>query len=97
MNHTDPTNKVFYIAVYDITHPKRLVKVLKIFRKYMNWVQNSAFEGELTAKQYQSLKQELLNVIKKDKDSIIFYHAEEQKHIGKKILGTEKNEITQFF
>ena len=97
MNHTNPSSKVFYIAVYDITSPKRLPKVLKIFRKYMNWVQNSAFEGELTAKQYKSLKDELLNVIKKDKDSIIFYHAEEQKHIGKKILGTEKNEITQFF
>ncbi len=97
MNPTNPSNTVFYIAVYDITEPKRLVKVLKIFRKYMTWVQNSAFEGELTAKQYQQLANELQRVIKKDKDSIIFYHAEEQKHIGKKILGIERNEITQFF
>lgn len=63
----------------------------------MNWVQNSAFEGELTAKQFQSLKEELLEIINKDKDSIIFYYAEEQKHIGKKNLGVEKNEVTQFF
>ncbi len=96
MNHTEPVSTMFYIAVYDITDPRRISKVLKIFRKYMNWVQNSAFEGELTAKQYQRLKEELERVIKKDKDSIIFYHAEEQKHIGKKILGLEKNEITQF-
>lgn len=96
MNHTDPVNTVFYIAVYDIANPKRLPRVLKIFRKYMHWVQNSAFEGELTAKQYQKLKEELTRAIDAKTDSIIFYHAEEQKHIGKKILGIEKNEITQF-
>jgi len=97
MNHTEPVNQVFYIAVYDIESPKRLTKVLKTFRKYMNWVQNSAFEGELTAKQFQALKEELHEIINKEKDSVIFYHAEEQKHIGKKILGIEKNEITKFF
>ncbi|MDF1610541.1 MAG: CRISPR-associated endonuclease Cas2 [Stygiobacter sp.] len=97
MNHTEPVSKVFYIAVYDITQPKRLAKALKTFRKYMNWVQNSAFEGELTARQFQDLKDELLKIINKEKDSVIFYHAEEQKHIGKKIIGIEKNEITQFY
>ncbi|MCX7874613.1 MAG: CRISPR-associated endonuclease Cas2 [Melioribacteraceae bacterium] len=97
MNHTEPINKVFYIAVYDITSPKRLAKALKTFRKYMNWVQNSAFEGELTANQFKDLKDELLKIINKEKDSVIFYHAEEQKHIGKKIIGIEKNEITQFY
>lgn len=97
MNHLEPVNKVFYIAVYDITQPKRLAKALKTFRKYMNWVQNSAFEGELTARQFHDLKEELLKIINKEKDSIIFYHAEEQKHIGKKIIGIEKNEITQFY
>jgi CRISPR-associated protein Cas2 len=97
MIRTEPISQVFYIAVYDITSQKRLAKVLKTFRKYMNWVQNSAFEGELTAKQFQSLKDELLDIINQEKDSIIFYYAEEQKHIGKKILGVEKNEITQFF
>ncbi|MCX7878408.1 MAG: CRISPR-associated endonuclease Cas2 [Ignavibacteria bacterium] len=97
MNHTEvPEGKVFYIAVYDIANPRRLPRVLKIFRKYMNWVQNSAFEGELNAKQYQALKKELQKVINNEADSIIFYHAEEQKHIGKKIIGREKNEITQY-
>ncbi|GAB4133979.1 MAG: CRISPR-associated endonuclease Cas2 [Ignavibacteriales bacterium] len=97
MNHLEPDSKVFYIAVYDITVPKRLAKALKVFRRYMNWVQNSAFEGELTAKQFQNLKSEISEIINKDKDSVIFYHAEEQKHIGKKVLGIEKNEITKFF
>lgn len=97
MNHLEPVSKVFYIAVYDIKSPKRLNKTLKIFRKYMNWVQNSAFEGTLSARQFQRLKDELQQIIKKTEDSVIFYHAEEQKHIGKKVLGIEKNTITQFF
>lgn len=92
-----PEGKVFYIAVYDIASEKRLVKVLKIFRKYMTWVQNSAFEGELNSKQFHALVNELSKVIKKDEDSIIFYHAEEQKHIGKKVFGIEKNEPIKFF
>lgn len=92
-----PEGKVFYIAVYDIANEKRLPRVLKIFRKYMTWVQNSAFEGELNSKQFHALVNELEKVIKKEEDSIIFYHAEEQKHVGKKILGIEKNEIIKFF
>jgi len=88
---------VFYIAVYDIASEKRLQKVLKVFRKYMTWVQNSAFEGELNSKQFHSLVAELIEIIDKNEDSIIFYHAEEQKHIGKKIVGIEKNEIIKFF
>ncbi len=96
MKHLLRNDKVYYVVVYDIAGPKRLSKVLKILRKYLFWVQNSAFEGELSAKQYQSLKNELSEVIKKDKDSIIFYYVEEKKLIGKKILGTEKNEITKF-
>jgi len=97
MNFNVPENKLFYIAVYDIASERRLNKVLKIFRKYMNWVQNSAFEGELNAKQFRALVNELKDIINEKEDSIIFYHAEEQKHIGKKILGIEKNEITKFF
>lgn len=84
MKFNVPESKVFYIAVYDIASEKRLQKVLKVFRKYMTWVQNSAFEGELNSKQFHSLVAELIEIIDKNEDSIIFYHAEEQKHIGKK-------------
>lgn len=33
--------------VYDVNE-KRVNKVLKIGRKYLNWVQNSVLEGEIT-------------------------------------------------
>ena len=43
---------MFIIVVYDICED-RVVRILKICRKYLNWVQN-CFEGEIT-------KQILLN------------------------------------
>ncbi|MCX7834057.1 MAG: CRISPR-associated endonuclease Cas2 [Ignavibacteria bacterium] len=86
--------KLYYIAVYDISSPLRLAKVLKIFRKYLEWVQNSAFEGELTETQFLNLKKELRKVVNKDEDSILFFFAENKKYVSKEILGIEKNELT---
>ena len=89
--------KLYYIAVYDIASPKRLPKVLKTFRKYMFWIQNSSFEGELTEVQHKQLKLDLKKVIKKDEDSILFFWAENKKYISKEVFGKEKNEVTNFF
>ncbi len=38
---------MFVILVYDFEQ-KRVAKALKIARKYLYWVQNSVFEGEIT-------------------------------------------------
>lgn len=89
--------KLYYIAVYDIASERRLPKILKIFRKYMYWIQNSAFEGELNESQFSSLKKELSQVIDKREDSILFFRAENKRFITREVCGTEKNEITNFF
>ena len=54
--------KMYYIAVYDIASPGRLQKVLKTFRKYLHWVQNSVFEGELNEGQFAALNTELKKI-----------------------------------
>jgi CRISPR-associated protein Cas2 len=89
--------KLYYIAVYDIASEKRLPKVLKVFRKYMFWIQNSAFEGELNESQFFSLKKELTSVIDKREDSILFFRAENKRFIAREVFGIEKNEISNFF
>ncbi len=88
--------KLYYIAVYDIASPKRLPKVLKVFRKYMYWIQNSSFEGEMTLTQFKALNAELKSIIKKNEDSILFFWADNKKYISRKVIGYEKNEITNF-
>lgn len=49
---------MYYILVYDVNQ-KRVNKMLKLLRKYMNWVQNSVFEGELSDSQIEKLKHEI--------------------------------------
>ena len=62
---------MFVVMVYDIGE-KRVQKVLKTSRKYLYWVQNSVFEGEITNANYIKLKTELKKIIDEDYDSIRF-------------------------
>lgn len=88
--------KMYYVVVYDIASAKRLPKALKICRKYLNWVQKSVFEGELTKTQYLNLNAELKSKINKKEDSVIFYQIRTPEVVDKVILGAEKNEISIF-
>jgi len=85
---------MFYIITYDVACPKRLPKILKICRIYLNWVQNSVFEGELTQRQFWELHGRLKSIIDKKKDSILFYEIRNRQVVDRSFLGIEKNEIT---
>lgn len=45
---------MYVILVYDVGE-KRVAKMLRLCRKYLNWIQNSVFEGELTEVQLKEL------------------------------------------
>ena len=79
----------YFIAVYDINQ-KRVGKMLKIFRKYLNWVQNSVFEGELTRAQFVHLQSEIHSTMDKDVDSIIFYELRTERYAERKVIGQER-------
>ncbi len=101
MSHTKQNGKkqikkMFYVLVYDIASVKRLPRVLKICRKFLYWIQNSVFEGELTRSQYLDLKIQLTKVINRKEDSVIFYAIRNPQVVDKQILGKEKNEISNF-
>jgi CRISPR-associated protein Cas2 len=38
---------MYVILVYDVGE-KRVGKMLKLCRRYLNWIQNSVFEGEIS-------------------------------------------------
>ena len=84
---------MFVILVYDI-NTKRVSKALKTCRKYLDWVQNSVFEGEITEGQLECLKSELNHIIKKDKDSILIYEFDSLLFYKREVLGKEKSEIS---
>ncbi len=79
------------IMVYDINE-KRVNKILKVGRKYLNWVQNSVLEGEISVACFEKMKFELKEIIKKDEDSIVFYLMRTTKYTSKEIMGIEKSE-----
>ncbi|NLM75718.1 MAG: CRISPR-associated endonuclease Cas2 [Clostridiaceae bacterium] len=80
---------MFVIMVYDIGE-KRVQKVLKTARKYLYWVQNSVFEGEITNANYIKLKAELRKIIDEDYDSILFYTFRTTKYSKRENLGIIK-------
>lgn len=84
---------MFVILSYDV-HKKRVNKVHKIAKKYLNWIQNSVFEGELTMAQLAKLKSQLDEVIKKNYDSVVFYIYPNPNWVSKKFMGIDKSWLT---
>jgi len=84
---------MYLIVVYDIA-VERITRVRQFLKQYLNWVQNSAFEGELTEGEYEKIKIGLKKLIEEKEDSILFYRASSQKWIKKEALGVEKTEVT---
>lgn len=80
---------MFVILVYDFNE-KRVTKALKTARKYLNWVQNSVFEGEMTSANYKKLKFELQAMMNPEEDSIIFYTFHSQKYSKREEIGLKK-------
>jgi CRISPR-associated protein Cas2 len=81
----------FFIAVYDV-NVKRVAKMLKVFRRYMTWIQNSVFEGELTDSQFARLQAEAKALMKPEEDSVIFYQLGNAKYVERTSLGAERGE-----
>ncbi len=79
----------YYIAVYDVG-VDRLPRALKLFRRYLNWVQNSVFEGELTKAQFAELKWEASQVMNDDHDSVIFYEMRTERYVDRSVLGQDR-------
>ncbi len=62
---------MYVVLVYDFGE-KRVAKMLKLCRKYLNWIQNSVFECILTESQFFVLRDQLKGIIDTEQDSIRF-------------------------
>jgi CRISPR-associated protein Cas2 len=63
----------FYVIVYDISHPRRLVKVAKLMEQFGERVQDSVFEAWLTPVELNRLKRRLQARIDADEDRVRIY------------------------
>ena len=81
---------LYVVVVYDVA-VERLDKVRNVLKQYLNWVQNSAFEGELTIGTLEELKLKLGDIVDEGKDSLLFYSVPNPKWLNKDALGVEKS------
>ena len=86
---------MYVILVYDIGE-RRVNKMLKLCRQYLNWIQNSVFEGEITEVKLKELLIRAKEIMKLEHDSIILFKSRNEKWLEKEILGQEKNELDTF-
>ncbi len=70
------------VLVYDVGE-ERLPAVFRVCRRYLYWVQNSVFEGELTAGKLKQLIGELEGIIDSQEDSILLYAFKEGNLMGR--------------
>jgi len=86
---------MYIILVYDIGE-KRVGKMLKLCRRYVNWIQNSVFEGEITEVKLKELKLKAKSIMDLDYDSLIIFNIGNERWIDKEIVGTERSSLNIF-
>jgi len=91
---------MYLIVVYDISFiedekkgQKRLVKLMKLLRKYLHHIQKSVFEGEISEAKYFKLKREIFHIIDWE-DSVVFYEIENKNNINREIMGKDNQRST---
>lgn len=87
---------MFVLLFYDVNE-KRVSKALKTCRKYMTWVQNSVFEGQLSPALLAKLKADLKKQLCEEEDSVIIYTWRSERYTERTIWGVEKGSTTPFF
>lgn len=80
---------MYVIIAYDIGI-ERLDAVRRILKQYLTWVQNSAFEGELSEGKLEEIRLKVNTVIDPDVDSIVVYSVDNPLWIKRRIWGREK-------
>ncbi|MFR5684843.1 CRISPR-associated endonuclease Cas2 [Butyricimonas paravirosa] len=85
---------MYVILVYDVDQ-KRTSKMLKLCRRYLSWIQNSVFEGEISEVQLKQLTLEAKRVME-DEDSLIVFKSRDERWLQKEIIGDEKASISNF-
>lgn len=91
---------MYIILVYDISGEengqKVLNKIFKICKKYLTHIQNSVFEGNLSASQLIRLNYELKDIVRDDLDSVIVFKSRNEKWLQKEMWGMLEDKTSNF-
>jgi CRISPR-associated protein Cas2 len=82
---------MYVILVYDVG-VERVGRACKFCRRFLTWVQNSVFEGELTESQLLRVEEGLSKIMVETEDSALIYVLRDRKWIDRRSLGVKKGE-----
>jgi CRISPR-associated protein Cas2 len=86
---------MYVIAVYDVA-AERTPKMLKLCRRYLHWIQNSVFEGELSELQIKELEMEAQKIMDESYDSLILFKSRHLHYMEKQLIGKSLSDTDQF-
>lgn len=86
---------MYVLLVYDIRE-KRVGKMLKLCRRYLNWIQNSVFEGEISEVKLKELLAKASVFLDTEEDSVLIFKSRSQEWLQKQVLGQERNRLDTF-
>ncbi|HEX8327753.1 MAG TPA: CRISPR-associated endonuclease Cas2 [Hymenobacter sp.] len=86
---------MYVLLVYDIRE-KRVGKMLKLCRRYLNWIQNSVFEGEISEVKLKELLLKAEAFLDLKEDSVLIFKSRSQQWLEKQVLGQERSKLSDF-
>ena len=86
---------MYCIVVYDVNE-KRVAKMLKLCRRYLNWIQNSVFEGEVSELKLKEFIFEARQIMDESCDSLIIFSSRNERWLDKQVVGLERNSLDNF-
>ncbi len=85
---------MYVIIVYDVS-VDRVGKVCQFLRRYLNWIQNSVFEGELSRAQLREVEIRLKDLVDLGEDSVVIYCMRTDQAFKRRVIGVEKAECSR--
>lgn len=80
---------MYIILVYDMD-VKRVGKMLKLCRQYLNWIQNSVFEGSISEVKLKEFLIKAKLIMDEETDSLIIFKSRQEHWLEKRLLERKK-------
>jgi len=86
-----------YIFLFYDVEEKRVNKVFKICKKYLNHHQNSVFRGHITPSRLMQLRSEIIKVINKQTDYVTTIKLINESSFDEETIGTDPKQRGEIF
>lgn len=86
---------MYIILVYDVKQ-QRVGRMLKLCRRYLNWVQNSVLEGEISEVKLKELLAKTAAILDEEEDSVLIFKSRGPQWLEKEVWGHERRPLDTF-